>query len=46
MKFNGAMFDLEVTPDLSECTERWSFCVLQNTIVDKDGEKKNSTEDL
>jgi hypothetical protein len=36
MKFNRAQFDLEVTPELLECIQRWSFCVLLNTVMDKE----------
>lgn len=37
MKFNHAQFDLEVTPELSDCTQRWSFCVLlMNTVINKE----------
>jgi hypothetical protein len=34
MKFNRAQFDREVTPELSECIQRWSFCVLLSTAID------------
>jgi len=37
MKFSRAQFDLEVTPELSECIQWWSFCVLLNTVIDKEG---------
>jgi len=35
MKFNRAQFDLDVTSELSDWIQRWSFCVLLNTVVDK-----------
>jgi hypothetical protein len=36
MRFNRAQFDLEVTPEFSECIQRWSFYVLLNTVIDKE----------
>jgi len=36
MKFNCARFDLGVTSELTDCIQRWSFCVLLNTVIDKE----------
>jgi len=36
MKFNCAQFDLDVTSELSDCIKRLSFCVLLNTVMDKE----------